>query len=60
MSEIVYEVVCACTINRDGGPVNLKRGSKLKIDVDDHGFDERQFERAIRDGRLRALPLGEW
>jgi|OpeIllAssembly_1097287.scaffolds.fasta_scaffold1265044_1 hypothetical protein len=57
MTEVVYEVVACVTLGRDDGDrVSLRPGARLKVDLEDHGFDERQFERAIAEGRLRRAP----
>ena len=57
MREIVYEVVACCTLKRGESKVSLTRGARLKLDVHDHDFDDRQLQRAIHDGKLRPVPL---
>lgn len=55
----VYEVVHPLTLTRGGSKISLKRGSRLKIEPERHGFSDSALQRAIRDGKLRLLPLGE-
>lgn len=59
MSEITFEVVACLTLDRGKDRVSLKRGARLKLDTENHDFDDRQLTRAIRDGKLRQLPLLE-
>ncbi len=56
--KIVYEVVASCTLDRGDERISLQRGARLKLDVHDHDFDDRQLRQAIDDGKLRPLPLG--
>ena len=55
---VVYEAVSCITLKRGEAKVSLNRGAKLKIDFNNHDFDDRQLRRAIDDGKLRPLPLG--
>ena len=57
--QITYEVVACCTLRRGGESVSLVRGAKLKLDLTNHDFDDRQLQRAIDAGKLRVMPLRE-
>lgn len=57
MSEVIFEVVACCTLDRNGERVSLARGARLRLDLDDHDLDERQLRRAVAAGKLRQLPM---
>ena len=57
--ELVYEVVAGVTLTRGNHRISLPRGARLRINpIGHHGFNQRELDRAIRDRKLRALPLG--
>jgi hypothetical protein len=51
---IEFEAITACTLDRDGQRVSLRRGARLRVTDDDDSINWRQVDRLMQDNRLRC------
>lgn len=55
---LIFEVIRCVTLSRGDDRISLVPGARLRLD-EDHGFSDRQLQRAIDAGKLRPVSIAE-